>query len=56
MKNHHFQKGIGSWEEGSHDNLQQLLSFLVFVLRAELDGQLFGESVDLEYDFSKYVI
>ena len=47
MQDHHLHEGVGGRQEGSHDNLEQLLALLLPVLGRELDGQLLQEDGDL---------
>ena len=47
VKNHHLHERIGSWEESSHDNLQQLLALLILIIGGKLDGELLEESGNL---------
>jgi hypothetical protein len=47
VQDHHLHKRISRRQEGSHDNLEQLLALLVLVLGRELDGELLEEDRDL---------
>jgi hypothetical protein len=47
VENHHLHESIGSGEESSHDNLEQLLALLLLVIRVELDAELLKEGWDL---------
>lgn len=47
VEHHHFNKGIGSWQELLHDNLEQRLAFQVLLFASKLDLKLLDEGVDL---------
>jgi hypothetical protein len=47
VENHHLHESIGSGEESSHDDLEQLLALLLLVIRVELDAELLKEGWDL---------
>lgn len=47
MENHHLQQGVGSGEESSHDDLEELLALLLAIFDAQLKLELLEESGDL---------
>lgn len=47
MQNHHLQKSLRSWEEGSHDDLQKSLALLLLVFRCKLNVELLKQCWDL---------
>lgn len=47
VENHHFQQGVGSGQESSHDDLEQLLALLLAVISVQLEVELLKKRGDL---------
>lgn len=47
VENHHFQQGVGSGQESSHDDLEQLLALLLAVISVQLEVEFLKKRGDL---------